>query len=109
MTKVCVYRKNKDIVKFTLDGHTGFAEQGEDIVCAAISTLATATLNGLTDVVKIGVGFEIRDAYIECILPDDISSAKRKSTNVLLETFYLSLKDLENQYEKYITITELEV
>ena len=109
MTNICVYRKKKDIVKFILDGHTDFAEQGEDIVCAAVSALATATLNGLTDVVKIKVGFEVREAYIECVLPDEISSAERERANVLLETFYLSLKDLGNQYEQYITITELEV
>lgn len=109
MTKICVYRKNEDIVKFTLSGHTGYAEQGEDIVCAAISTLATATLNGLTEVVKIGIGFEIRDAYIECVLPDELSVSKRKGANVLLETFYMSIVNLKEQYEQYITITELEV
>ena len=109
MTKICVYRKNEDIVKFTLSGHTGYAEQGEDIVCAAISTLSTATLNGLTEVVKIGIGFEIRDAYIECVLPDELSATKRKGANVLLETFYMSIVNLKEQYEQYITITELEV
>ena len=109
MTNICVYRKNKDIVKYTVSGHTGFGESGEDIVCAAVSTITTAVLNGLTDVVGIAVGYEVREAYLECVLPDELSDDMRRSADVLLNTMFLSLKDLEEQYGDYITITELEV
>lgn len=109
MTNICVYRKNKDIVKYTVSGHTGFGESGADIVCAAVSTIATAVLNGLTDVVGIAVGYEVREAYLECVLPDELSDDMRRSADVLLNTMFLSLKDLEEQYGDYITITELEV
>lgn len=109
MTNICVYRKNKDIVKYTVSGHTGFGESGEDIICAAVSTITTAVLNGLADVVGIAVGCEVREAYLECVLPDELSDDMRRSADVLLNTMFLSLKDLEEQYGDYITITELEV
>ncbi len=109
MTRIHIYRKNEDIVKYIVEGHTGFAESGEDIVCAAVSALAMHTLNGLTDVVGVSVGFEVREAYLECVLPADLSGGERTKANVLLNSLYLSLKNLEKQYTKYITITELEV
>lgn len=109
MTNICIYRKNKDIVKYTVSGHTGFEAAGEDIVCAAVSALATSALNGITDVVGITAGYEVREAYLECILPETLSETERYGAKVLLETLYLSLKDLEKQYREYITITELEV
>lgn len=109
MTKICVYRNKKDIVKYTVSGHTEFSEAGSDVVCAAISTLAYTTLNGLTDVVKIHVGYQIADGYLECILPKELSKEERTQANVLLETFYLSAKNLKEQYDEYITIMELEV
>ena len=109
MTKISVYKKGNHIVKYTVEGHTGYKEQGSDIVCAAISTIATHTLNGLTDVVDICVGYEVDDAYFECIVPDELSEEERKQADILLDTMYLTFKDLEEQYKEYITIIDMEV
>ena len=35
---------------FRMEGHAGFAEEGEDIVCAAVSSAAYLTVNTLTEV-----------------------------------------------------------
>ncbi len=109
MTKICVYKKGDHIVKYTVEGHTGYAEQGSDIICAAISTIATHTLNGLTEIVEISVGFEVSDAYFECIVPEEISDEERKQSDILLDAMYLTFKDLEEQYKEYITIIDMEV
>ena len=109
MTNITFYRKNKDIVKYIVDGHAEYSEKGEDIVCAAISALSMHTLNGLTDVAGICVGFEVREAYVECVLPENLSNEEAKDAKVLLDALYLSLDNLQKQYGKYITITELEV
>ena len=109
MTKICVYKKGSHIVKYTVEGHTGYAESGSDIVCAAVSVVATHTLNGLTEIVNVTVGYEVRDAYFECIVPDNLSEEERKLSDVLLDTMYLTFKDLEEQYEEYITIIDMEV
>lgn len=109
MTNITFYRKNKDIIKFIAEDHVEYAEEGADIICAAISALTMHTLNGLTDIVGIQVGFEVREAYLECILPSDLSEEDAKSAKVLMDALYLSLDNLKKQYETYITITELEV
>ena len=99
MTNITFYRKNKDIIKFVAEDHAEYAEEGADIICAAISALTMHTLNALTDVVRIQVGFEMRDAYLECILPSDLSEEDAKSAKVLMEALYLSLDNLKKQYE----------
>jgi len=110
MTEVSLYKnKNGKIVKFVVDGHTDFADIGSDVLCAAVSTAATMTLNGITEVAGICVGFEVRDAYIECVLPDNLSKSEQEKCELLINTMMLALHDLEQQYEKHITITELEV
>ena len=109
MTSISIYRKGESIVKYVVEGHTGYDEIGKDIVCAAVSVVATHTLNGLTDIVEIPVGYEINDAYFECIVPDDISEEERKQADILLETMYITYKDLEEQYKEYITIIDMEV
>ncbi len=109
MTKISVYKKGSHIVGYVVEGHTGYAEEGSDIVCAAVSTVATHTLNGLTEVVKIPVGYEVRDAYLECIVPDNLSEEERKQSDILLDAMYQTLKNLEEQYKEYITIIDMEV
>ena len=109
MTKISVYKKGNHIVKYTVEGHTGYSEVGSDIVCAAVSAVATHTLNGLTEIVKIPVGFDVQDAYFECIVPDDLSEENRKQASVLLDAMYLTFTNLEEQYKEYITIIDMEV
>ena len=109
MTKICVYRKGKNIVKYVVEGHTEYSAEGTDIVCAAVSTTATHTLNALTDVVKIPVGYEVREAYLECIVPENLSENERKQSDILLKAMYLTFKNLEEQYKEYITIIDMEV
>ena len=35
---------------FTVSGHAGYADAGEDIVCAAVSSAVQLTANGITEV-----------------------------------------------------------
>ncbi len=109
MTKISIYRKGSSIVKYVVEGHSDFAEEGSDIVCSAISVVAYTTLNGITDVLGISVGYEVRDAYFECIVPDNLSEIEREKIDILLETMYLSFTNLEEQYKEYITIIDMEV
>lgn len=39
----CVYEKSKSGIRLTVNGHAGYAQHGEDIVCSAVSAL-TETL-----------------------------------------------------------------
>ncbi len=50
MTKVTIRKtKSGDYVSFRCQGHTGYAEEGEDIVCAGVSAIVINTVNCLQD------------------------------------------------------------
>lgn len=50
MTKVVISRRNGLIYALSVEGHSGYAPSGEDIVCAAVTTLVQALHIGLSDV-----------------------------------------------------------
>ena len=47
MITVTVSKKNNSYVSFTSKGHAGYAEEGYDIICAAVSALIINTVNSL--------------------------------------------------------------
>ena len=66
MTRCEFFMENDRITGFSVSGHSGYAEAGSDIVCAAISavvTMAEATINDVcgakAKVVKNGKGKKI--------------------------------------------------
>ncbi len=110
MNRIDIFRNSSnDIVKVELDGHTGYAEAGQDIVCAAVSSVVFSAFNGVEKVVGTTVGYEQADGYLCVLLPDDIKQEKRKNINILLESMVLFLKELEKQYPDNVQIAELEV
>ena len=68
-------RSDGALLGYRANGHSGYAEAGADIVCAAISALTQTTLNGLKNVLKAPVMFDQDDdgAFIEAILTPEAS------------------------------------
>ena len=46
-------KSNGKFQKFRINGHSGYAAQGSDIVCAAVSAMAMLTINTATEGFKI--------------------------------------------------------
>ena len=110
MTEIILYRdKDTNITGGVLKGHTDYAEEGSDTVCASVSSVLFMTLNGIENVLNISFGCEAESGYAEFVFPDDLDDNDRKQINILLESMYLYYKELEGQYSKNIKITELEV
>ena len=45
MIKVSTYSKDNVTSKVVIDGHSGYAESGYDIVCASVSSIVTTSIN----------------------------------------------------------------
>lgn len=98
--------QNHKVKGFTVEGHAGYGEHGTDIVCAAVTTVAMTTVNGLTDVVNISLTPEVREGYLSCRLPEKLSLTERREADVLLESMVLTLQNLVSQYGEYICLRE---
>ena len=107
MTKVEIFRKNGNIIGYKASGHSGYSEQGSDIICSATSTSLQMTLIGIQEVLKLKVDFKINDGFLDVDLKN-ISLDKLIQTNILTEAMAIFLKELTKQYPKYIRLVEKE-
>ncbi len=107
MTMVAFFRApDGGLVGFEASGHSGFARAGEDIVCAAVSALTEATLNGLQSVVKAPVTFE-RDekrALLTACLTPDCPEETLERAQILLQTLQEAVQAISREYPRNVRI-----
>ena len=92
--------QGENVLGFTLKGHSGTAQSGSDIVCAAVSSAAYMTVNTLTEIVGLQPEIEVYDGYLHCFLNEENNSARD-----LLAGFRLHMQELAAQYPAAIKIT----
>ena len=64
MTTIEVFHRGALISGFSAKGHTGYAEEGEDIVCAAVSALAELLATEIAEDKDAFASLESGDALI---------------------------------------------
>ncbi len=108
MTTVVVRTESGKIRSVECDGHTGYGEEGEDIVCAALSSIVQTALLGLFGVAEINVQVtrSDEDGYLKMVLPSDMDEIQIERAEVILRTMLLGVRDLREGYSDFI---ELEV
>ena len=95
------------ITGFSVSGHSGYAESGSDIICAAITaivTMAEATINDVCGA-KAKVRVKEEDARITLTLPT--SCDEEESVQAVLAGMMLTLISLRDDYPDYIEVLEV--
>ena len=97
MTKITIFRNHDgEYLGFDCLGHAGYADEGEDIVCAGISVLVINTINSiekLTDVIP-KVSSDEETGMISC----RIEKYKRKDIQLLLQSLSIGLLSIQETY-----------
>ena len=107
MINVTIYKKNELYSGIKLSGHSGYAPEGEDIVCAAVSSLSINTLNSI-EVLTSDKFYENVDetrGFIEFHLTEEISH----DAQILMLSLILGLQSVAKSNRKYIKLTLEEV
>ncbi len=107
MTKCEFFTEDDRITGFSVSGHSGYSEAGQDIVCAAISaavTMAEATINDVCGA-KAKVRVRQEDARITLTLP--ASCDEEESVQAVLAGLLLTLCSLRDDYPDYIEVLEV--
>ena len=107
MTKVTIYKnQTEECVGFRVFGHAGYADAGEDIVCAAISILVINTMNAIETYTDVHFTQDVGDGTISYRIDKPTSE-----TTLLLSTMILGLQSLEENenYADYIDLIFEEV
>ena len=107
MTRCEFFTENDRINGFSISGHSGYAEAGSDIVCAAISAvvmMAEATINDVCGAkAKVRVGEE--DARITLKLPK--ACDEEETVQAVLAGMMVTLISLQEDYSDFIEVLEV--
>lgn len=96
MIKVYVEKKKIEIV-----GHSNYDTLGKDIVCSAVSSIVTTTINGIISIDSKAISYEYKnDTMLIEVLKND------KITTKLLNNMIDLLKSLAKDYPKNIIVKE---
>ena len=108
MTSVIFHTVEGRIIGFDAQGHSGYGEQGEDIVCAAVTSavrLVEATVNdvmGLCASVKVNQ----ETAAISLRLPGGLAPTAESTCQNLMTGLMVYLAQLHDEYPEHIEVLE---
>ena len=98
MTTIAFCGTENLLTGFEITGHSGYAEEGADIVCASISSCAYMVANTVTEILHLPATAVADDGYLLLRLdPKDAAPAQ-----AILQGFLLHVKELSAEYPAYI-------
>ena len=107
MIRVHWQRKGDCLIGFRVTGHAGYAEHGQDIVCAAVSALAQTAVIALERLTEGDIAVNVQEGSLECQLGGAGEHGSRAW--VILESMRLGLQEIATHYPKYVRIDDQEV
>ncbi len=109
MIEITICKRNQQYAQLHCIGHAGYAEEGQDIVCAGASMLVLNTLNAIEAFASQEMEIKKVDettGQIDVRFGDTVT----EQTKLLMDTLCLGLECLEDNYgEDYISLIFEEV
>ena len=114
MTKIVFYKSGGVFYGFEEQGHTGYGESGDDILCAALSSMTMLIINAIEVAYASEADYIIDDktADIKLIARGaiyDEDEKKRYAISGLLTAYFYQLNDLTEEYYDFLEVEEREV
>ena len=115
MTTITFYKADGFYYGFEEQGHTGFAESGDDILCSALSSMTMLIINAIevsyASDVEYTIDEETTDIRLiaKSALPKYESDAKKQyAVSGLIQAYFYQLMDLVEEYYDYLDVKEIE-
>ncbi len=108
MTTVTFLTEETRIVGFEAKGHSGYADSGEDIVCAAVTSAIRLIETTVNDVMGLCAAVKVReqDAVISLRLPGGLEQTAESTCQNLLAGLMVYLTELHDEYPDNIEVME---
>ena len=109
MTTVTFHTEGKRIVGFECKGHSGYAEEGSDIVCAAVTSAVRLCECTINDVLGLEASVKVRqkDASISLKLPGSLGQTNESTCQALLTALMVYCTELHEEYPENISVLEV--
>lgn len=99
MIKAKFFSHDEFLTGFEIEGHSGSAPSGEDIICAAVSSAAYMAANTITEILSAKADIRVEDGYLYFVTePTD-------EIQTVLKGLQLHLVSLSKDYPKNIKVT----
>ena len=115
MTKIVFYKWDNVFYGFEEQGHTGYGESGDDVLCAALSAMTMLIINTIETVWGVDVKYEIDDettditVTVKEAVPKYASSDEKQfAVSGLIQGYFYQLMDMIEDYGDYIDVEEVE-
>lgn len=96
MIQAIFFKDSNDLYRgFSLMGHAGYAEYGQDIICAAVSALSINTVNSIEHFTddKMEVSMDEETGMLTCNMTGTVS----KESQLLMDSLLLGLKGIQEE------------
>ncbi len=101
MIQIHIKETEKEVKEITISGHAGYSHVGNDIVCAAVSSIVITSINAILRLDQDAIQYEEDEGFIS------INVLKHDKVTVTLITNLIELLiELQNDYKTYIKINK---
>lgn len=107
MTKVEFFSQDDRICGFCCSGHSGYAEEGADIVCAAVTTAVQFAEAVIVDTLGERASVRVNDAAAQITLTLPTVCEQEDTVQAVLTGMMLTLCSLRENYPDYIEVLEV--
>ena len=107
MTKVEFFNESGRITGFCCSGHSGYAEAGADIICAAVSTAVTFAADTICDVLGERAKLRVNEDTAEIALKLPATCEDETAVQAILTGMMLTLSHWRDEYPDYIEVMEV--
>lgn len=106
MTTVTFHSAQGRMDGFVVEGHSGYAEEGSDIVCAAVSAAVGLTECTINEVMGLGAPVKVREeaARISLKLPPALNEASDNLCQALLTGLVVYLQAMGEEYPENLIV-----
>jgi len=109
MIDAVVYKGSQGMIQgFKIKGHANYSEAGSDIVCSAVTAIVFTALGGMDELAGFK-SFQQKDGFIKCFIPDNLTCDQQTTTQIILKTMDIGLRQIEADYDKYVRVRYEEV
>ena len=106
MTTVTFRMEGDRITGFTVQGHSGYAEEGSDIVCAAVTSAVRLTECAVNDILGLEASVRVKEESISLKLPGGLGETNESTCQTLLTALLVYLTQLHEEYPENIIVLE---
>lgn len=105
MVTVTVKSMQNQVQAVEISGHADYAEHGQDLICAGVSSIGIGTLNALEELAEGECSLQMDSGFISI----HVLNRHNETVQLILKVMLIQLQTMAETYKKYIQIQQMEV